>query len=157
MNVDRLEKLDMIRDRTGASYGEADAALTRADGDVVKAIIELEQKDAKHATSGETGGHDRITEEIWVKGNELVDKVKELIKKGNVTRVVVKNEEGEILVEIPMTIGVVGTVLAPTVAILGGLAAIVTKCKIEIERKKDSSDVSQEAFDIEESNDDLKN
>lgn len=157
MNMDRLEKLDMIRDRTGASYGEADAALTRAEGDVVKAIIELEQKGSQGATSGDTGDHDRITEEIWVKGNELVDKVKELIKKGNVTRVIVKNEEGKTLVEIPMTIGVVGTVLAPTVAILGGVAAIVTKCKIEIEREKDSSDKGQETFYMEESDDDMMN
>lgn len=135
MDMERLEKLDMIRDRTGASYGEADAALTRSEGDVVKAIIELEQQGSHHTQSDTGSTHDRIREEIWVKGNDLVDKVKELIKKGNVTRVIVKNEEGKILVEIPVTLGVVGTVLAPTAAILGGVAAFVTKCKIEIERK----------------------
>ncbi|AZR74853.1 hypothetical protein BBF96_06960 [Anoxybacter fermentans] len=116
----------MIRERTGVSYGEADAALTRANGDVVKAIIDLEEK-AKQS---------KVKEEFWVKGNELVDKVKELIKKGNVTRIIVKNEEGVTLVEIPVTLGVLGTMIAPYVAILGGLAALVTRCKIVIEKRE---------------------
>lgn len=124
MDVDRLEKLDMIRERVGVTYGEADAALERNNGDVVKAIIDLENRSSM---SG-------VKEEFWVKGNELVDKVKELIKKGNVTRVIIKSEEGKTLVEIPMTVGVVGTVLAPTLAILGGIAALVTRCKVEVER-----------------------
>lgn len=128
MEMERLEKLDQIRERTGATYGEADAALTRAEGDVVKAIIELEER--HHYTNTTNGG---VREEFWVRGNEMVDKVKEIIKKGNVTRVIVKSEDGRTLVEIPMTVGVVGTVIAPYAAILGGLAALVTKCKIIIE------------------------
>lgn len=128
MEMERLEKLDMIRERTGVTYGEADAALNRAEGDVVKAIIDLETQQHDAHTSG--GG---VREEFWVRGNEMVDKVKEIIKKGNVTRVIVKSEEGRTLAEIPMTVGVVGTVLAPYVAILGGVAALVTRCKIIIE------------------------
>lgn len=124
MDVERLEKLDMIRERVEVTYGEADAALERNHGDVVKAIIDLENRSPM---SG-------MKEEFWVKGNELVDQVKELIKKGNVTRIIIKSEDGKTLVEIPMTVGVVGTVLAPTLAILGGIAALVTRCKVEVER-----------------------
>ena len=127
MDRERLEKLDLIKERIGVSYTEADAALERAGGDVVKAIIDLEQ-----GTSRKSTGH---REEMWVRGNELVDKVKDLIKKGNVSRVIVKNEDGNTIVEIPVTVGVVGTVFAPYLAILGGVAALVTKCKIEIETK----------------------
>mgnify|MGYP006300079213 CR=1 FL=1 len=149
MDKERLEKLDMIRERTGASYGEADAALTKNDGDIVKAIIDLEGKGFESGDEGDSDFSGRLKkekEEFWVKGNDLVDKVKEIIKKGNVTRIIVKNEEGQTLVEIPVTIGVVGTVIAPYVAILGGLAALVTRCKIVIEKQKpvkDDSEVEQ--------------
>lgn len=131
MDHERLEKLDLIKSRINCSYTEADAALERAGGDVVRAIIDLEQGTMKKAPQ---------KEEFWVRGNELVDKVKELVKKGNVTRVIVKNEDGNTIVEIPMTVGVVGTVFAPYLAILGGVAALVTKCKIEIERPQNNEE-----------------
>ncbi len=146
MEMNRLEKLDLIRERTGATYGEADAALSRADGDVVKAIIDLEHR-------GEKGN---VKEEFWVKGNELVDKVKELIKQGNITRIIVKSEEGKTLVEIPMTIGVLGTVIAPTVAILGGLAALVTRCKIEIIRRENEEE-GHTFYNMEDPDDEIVN
>lgn len=129
MDKEKLEKLDQIRERTGVTFAEADAALTRANGDVVAAIIDLEQKAQKNT----------VKEEVWVKGNELVEKFKELIKQGNIRRIIIKDEEGKTLVEIPMTIGLLGTVIAPYVAILGGLAAMITKCKIEIIKREEES------------------
>lgn len=129
MDKEKLEKLDQIRERTGVTFAEADAALTRANGDVVAAIIDLEQNAQKNT----------VKEEVWVKGNELVEKFKELIKQGNIRRIIIKDEEGKTLVEIPMTIGLLGTVIAPYVAILGGLAAMITKCKIEIIKREEES------------------
>ncbi|MBD3248339.1 DUF4342 domain-containing protein, partial [Candidatus Falkowbacteria bacterium] len=69
-------------------------------------------------------------EEFKVRGAELVDKAKELIKEGNTRRMIIKNEKGKIMLEVPLTVGVVGTILAPVVAALGALAALMSKCTI---------------------------
>ncbi len=75
------------------------------------------------------------TEEFTVSGDDLVAKVKELVREGNVRRIIINNEEGEVLVEVPLTIGVVGVVFAPVLAAIGALAALVTHCTITVERK----------------------
>ena len=72
-------------------------------------------------------------ETIEVKGEELVAKVKELIAEGNVRRVRIRQQQRTIA-EFPLTAGVVGTVLAPVLAALGALAAILAECTIEVER-----------------------
>ena len=74
-------------------------------------------------------------EEFKVNGDEIVKKIKELIKEGNVRRIIIKNEKDEILVEIPLTIAVVGTFFAPVLAAVGALAALMTNCTIVVERK----------------------
>ena len=73
-------------------------------------------------------------EEFRVSGEELLKKVKELIAEGNVRRITIKNKDGKTLVEMPLTIGLVGTVLAPMLAAVGALAALVTECTITVER-----------------------
>jgi Domain of unknown function (DUF4342) len=73
-------------------------------------------------------------EEFRVSGEELLKKVKELIAQGNVRRVIIKNKEGKAIVEIPLTVGVVGAVLAPPLAAVGAIAALVTECTITVER-----------------------
>ena len=65
-------------------------------------------------------------------GSELVEKIKELVRKGNVTKIKVKQDD-KILVEIPVTAGVVGALLAPQLAIIGAVAALISKCTVEIE------------------------
>jgi len=70
------------------------------------------------------------TEEFHVSGDTLVAKIKELVQEGNVRRVVLKNEEGKVLVELPLTLGVVGAVLAPQLAAIGAIAALVTHCTV---------------------------
>ncbi len=75
-------------------------------------------------------------EEFNVSANNLVDRVKELLHEGNVTRIIVKDDAGKVLLEIPATIGVIGTVLAPWLAALGVIAALVTNCKIVVERRE---------------------
>jgi len=74
------------------------------------------------------------TEEIHVDGDTLVSKIKELVHQGNIRRVAIKNEEGKILVELPLTLGVVGAILAPQLAAIGAIAALVAKCTIVVER-----------------------
>ena len=75
-------------------------------------------------------------EEYTVSGSNLVNRVGELLHEGNVTRVIVKNEEGKNLLEIPATVGVVGVVVAPWLAALGVIAALVANCKIVVERRE---------------------
>jgi len=70
-----------------------------------------------------------------VKGEELLAKVKEVIKKGNVRQITVKNKKGKTLMVLPLTLGVVGAVLAPTLAAVGAVAALVTECTLSVERK----------------------
>ena len=74
-------------------------------------------------------------EEFSLNGSELVERVKELIKQGNIRRVIIKNDKGESLMEIPVTIGVVGALLLPTLAAVGAIAALVTKCTIVVEKR----------------------
>lgn len=62
-------------------------------------------------------------------------KVKELIAEGNVRRIIIKKEDGEVLMELPLTVAVVGTVLAPVLAAVGALAAFLTSCTLVVERK----------------------
>ena len=74
------------------------------------------------------------TEEFKVRGEDLLNKVKEIINEGNVRRIIVKNKEGKTLVELPLTIGVVGAALAPMLAAVGAIAVLVTECTIVVER-----------------------
>ena len=76
------------------------------------------------------------TESFEVTGDDLVARVKELVHEGNVRRVIIKNEEGDRVLEIPLTIGVVGALFLPTLAALGAVAALLDKCTIEVEREK---------------------
>jgi hypothetical protein len=78
---------------------------------------------------------DKSYEEFKVQGKELVEKVKDLIKKGNVRRIIIKNKNGKSLMEIPVTIAVVGTVFAPILAALGAMAALISECSIVVEKK----------------------
>ena len=74
-------------------------------------------------------------EDMKVDGEELLAKVRDLIHEGNVRRVIIKNGEGTILIEIPLTLGVAGAVILPTLAAVGAIAAIVTDCSITVERR----------------------
>lgn len=77
-------------------------------------------------------------EEFRIDGDSLVAKIKEIIHQGNVRRIIIKNEQGEVLIEVPLTIGVVGVVLLPVWAALGAIAAMVAKLTIVVERVDES-------------------
>ena len=74
-------------------------------------------------------------ESFKVSGDEILKKVKEIIKEGNARKIIIKNEEEEIIMEFPLTIGAIGAVLAPMFAALGTLAALATNCTIVVEKK----------------------
>jgi hypothetical protein len=76
-----------------------------------------------------------IVEEFDVKSEELIQKTKKILHEGNLTKLIVENEEGKTLLEIPATVGIVGVFIAPWLAALGAIAAVATKCKIKVERK----------------------
>jgi len=77
-----------------------------------------------------------VKEEFSVSSDNLIERVKELLHEGNVTRIIVKDEKGKTLLEIPATIGVIGVVLAPWLAALGAIAALATNCRIIVERRE---------------------
>jgi hypothetical protein len=75
-------------------------------------------------------------EEFKVSGDEVVKKLKELLKQGNIRRISIKNEQGKTLLEFPLTVGVVGAALLPVWAAIGAVAALVAKCTIVVEKKE---------------------
>ncbi len=76
------------------------------------------------------------TEEFKVSGEQLLAKLKDLLHQGNIRRVVIKDKDGKVLIEFPLSIGVVGFVLAPTLAAVGAIAALVTEATIIVEKEK---------------------
>jgi hypothetical protein len=83
-------------------------------------------------TSGQQQGP---TQEFKVNGDQLLKRVKELINEGNIRRIIIKNEAGETLIEVPLTLGVVGIALLPVWAAIGAIAALVTNCTIVVEKR----------------------
>jgi len=79
-----------------------------------------------------------MTEEFRVKGDEILAKIKDLIQEGNIRRVLIKNEDGKTLIDIPLTVGVVGTLIAPQLVAIGAIASLVTNGTIVIEREEES-------------------
>jgi len=118
-----LEKIDTIRERTGVSYKEAKEALQACNGEVVDALVYLEQAQKEG----------KWTETITVAGSEVVDKVKDLIRKGNIAKIRIKKDD-KVLLDIPVTAGAIGTLLAPQLAAIGTVVALISKCTLEIER-----------------------
>jgi hypothetical protein len=74
------------------------------------------------------------TQEFTLSGDEVLAKVKELIAEGNVRRLIIKNEDGRTILEVPLTLGVIGAALLPVFAAIGAAAALATRCTIVVER-----------------------
>jgi hypothetical protein len=77
------------------------------------------------------------TEEFRVDGEELIAKVKNLINEGNVRRVIIKDKEGKVVFEIPLTLGVVGALIAPQLAAVGAIAALLSEATVVVEKTED--------------------
>jgi hypothetical protein len=76
------------------------------------------------------------TEEFKIDGEKLIAKIKELIHEGNIRKIIIKDKEGKTLMEIPMTFGVVGVLLAPQLAAIGAIAALVTEATVVVEKSE---------------------
>ena len=132
-----LEKIELVKDRTGVSYKEAKEALETAEGNVVDAIIGIEE-------SIEIKSKGKMAEQSAA----LMDKIKEIIKRGNVSRILVKKIDGEVMLNLPINVSIIGTVIAPVAVIIGTIIALGTKCQIEIVKDNgEIIDVSEIALD----------
>jgi adenine-specific DNA methylase len=118
-----LDKIDLVRERTGASYQQAVELLNENDGNVVEAIIAFER-------SNHVNGK---IEQIEVSGNKLVEKIKKLLHEGNITKLTIKRE-GEVILNIPVNFGIAAVVLSPFLSVIAGIAAVASSCTIVIER-----------------------
>lgn len=113
-----IDKIDTVVARTKVSYKEAKQALERTSGDVIEAIILIEES--------------LEDEEILSKkGEAILDKVKELVKEGNVTKVIVKRNN-KVILNIPVTLAAIGAVLYVKLALLGLGLAVISNSTIEI-------------------------
>lgn len=74
-------------------------------------------------------------EEFKVTGDDLVRKVKEIIREGNARSIIIKNEDGKEIIQLPLTIGAVGAILVPPLAAVGAIAALVSNCTIVVVRR----------------------
>lgn len=116
-----LEKIELVKDRTGVTYAEAKEALEEADGSVVDAIIAIEET----VNAGQKGRG------FGKKGEALFQSIKELVKKGNVSKIQVKRD-GELVLNVPVNAGIVGVVIAPLASVVAVVAAFGFKCTIEV-------------------------
>ena len=87
------------------------------------------------ANTSQTDHEGSAFERMTVAGEDLLRKVKELIDEGSVRRISIKDKQGKTVVELPLTIGVVGAALAPALAAVGAVAALLTECTITVERE----------------------
>jgi hypothetical protein len=77
------------------------------------------------------------TEEFSVNGEDLLAKIKEILHEGNIRRIIIKKKDGDTVMEIPMTLGVVGALIAPQLAAIGAIAALVTEATVVVEKVTD--------------------
>lgn len=88
-----------------------------------------------HVSEVHMSDADSRSQEFQFSGDTLLAKIRELLHEGNVRRVIIKNDDGRVLIDIPLTIGVVGTLLAPQLAAIGAIAALVMRGTIVIEKE----------------------
>ena len=139
-----LESVDKVIERTGVTYGEAKEALEYTDGEILDAIIYLENKNNKD---------DKVTESV----DEFKSWLKELIRKGNVSRIILKKDD-KTIVDVPVNAGVavgVMSIIMPAILAFGVIAAVATKITIEITRTDGSVEVvnkyiSKAAIEVKE-------
>ena len=88
----------------------------------------------------------RYQEELQVMGEQLLSRVKELVHEGNVRRIIIK-QEGHTIMEIPLTVGVVGVIMAPALVAIGAIGALLSQCSIEVVRSERPGEAVQDKVD----------
>jgi len=114
-----LEQVDQVRDRTGATYKEAKDALETTGGDVLEAIVLIEQQKSDPHVSGMAFGQD------------IINGIKDIIKKGNVTKIYLE-KDSKIIVDIPLNVGAIGAVFFAPATVVAVIAALATGCELKI-------------------------
>lgn len=122
-----LEQVDKVRERTHVSYQRAKEALELANGDVVEAIIMIEE-DEKPFT-------ERVSKNANDFGNEVIKTLKDLLNAGTVNRIVVEQKDGKVIMNIPVTVGALGALLLTTATTIALIAALATGCIIKIHKE----------------------
>lgn len=132
-----LEKIELVKDRTGVSYNEAKEALEKTEGSVVDAIVAIEEKANETNDSSSS-----------FKDNQTFNKIKEIVEKGNVSQIKIK-KNGVTMVNFPVTVGVVGVVIVPWLAVFAAIATLGTHCEVElIDHNGMVIDVNEKATDL---------
>ncbi len=116
---DLLKKIDEVVKRTNCTYEDAKNALEKYNGDILESIIYIEQNKNSNNSN------------VKKKGEEILNEIKKIIDKGNVTKITIKRKD-EIILNLPVTAGAVGIIIAPFLSLAGLTAALLTECKIEI-------------------------
>ncbi|WP_019227098.1 DUF4342 domain-containing protein [Sedimentibacter sp. B4] len=119
MENDNLQKIDEILRRTNTDYSTAKQALDDAGGDVLEAIILIENMNKSKTSSGQN------------KGEQLMNQLKDILSKGNATRLTIK-KNNEVIINVPITAGLIGAFIAPFLSAAGITAALLTQCTVEI-------------------------
>lgn len=136
-----LEQVDVVRERCNVSYAQAKEALEACNGDVLEAIIYIEQNQKKENENSETKDNEYTFNAISME--ELKNLIKGLIEKGNVTRIKIKKDDKEIL-DIPVNAGIAASVIAitiPPILVAVVIAAIATQITIEVTKEDGSVEV----------------
>lgn len=136
-----LEKVDMVRERTGVTYEKAKQALEASDGDVLEALIYIEK--TQDTSSKNEGSESEFESKAAVSIEELKAWIKQIVEKGNVARIKIKKDDAE-LIDIPVNAGIAAGVVAiaiPPILAAGVIAAIATKITIEVTKEDGSVEV----------------
>lgn len=132
--MDKLEKVDLVRDRTGASYEKAKEYLENNDWDVVEAIIAIEKEKSQVKNEFET---------MKIKGQDLLNKIKEIIKQGNVAKIIVK-KDGKKVVSIPVNGGIILTLFFPYFVALSAVIVLMAEYELVVEKiKEEDKDIDE--------------
>ena len=144
-----IEAIDQVMDRVpGVTYAEVKEALIKCDGDVVDAIILLQN----NSTNEENIKSKKTFEDVFGKDSEqMKEEITELIRKSNVIRIVIE-KNGKIIMNIPITAGVVGVVFAPILTLIGLSASVLAKYRIKIENEDEGTIVDLGEFSEEKLN-----
>ena len=139
-----IEKIDAVIQRVpSATYTQAKKALMDHNGDVIEAIISLESnKSIENNISKKTKQAKKVVEDIFSKDSEdlkdIKEQAKELLKKSSVIRVIIDRND-KVIINIPLTVGVVGVALLPIYTLVGLSAAVIGKCRIKIQNEDDGN------------------
>ena len=139
-----IEKIDAVIQRVpSATYTQAKKALMDHNGDVIEAIISLESnKSIENNISNKTKQAKKVVEDMFSKDSEdfkdIKEQAKELLKKSSVIRIIIDRND-KVIMNIPLTAGVVGVALLPIYTLVGLSAAVIGKCRIKIQNEDDGT------------------